>query len=71
MSLDQPQKNKMVQAPSAKKGFHFAGDGVRPAMYIEAETIEEANAIYAKQTTAQAERQSTASTETAEKKTVE
>jgi len=48
MSLDKPQKNKMIQTPPAKKGFHFAGDGIHEAMYIEAETIEEAEKLYHK-----------------------
>jgi hypothetical protein len=46
MSLDQPQKNKMMTAPPVKKGFHFASDGIYLAEFIEAQTIEEAEAIY-------------------------
>jgi len=46
MSLDAPQKNKMMTAPPAKKGFHFASDGLHLAEFIEAETIKEAEAIY-------------------------
>lgn len=46
MSLDNPPKNKMMQAPLSKKGFHFASDGVHEAMFVEAASIEEAEAIY-------------------------
>jgi hypothetical protein len=46
MSLDEPQKNKMLQAPPAKKGFHFSATTEHFAEFIEAETIEEATAIY-------------------------
>jgi len=48
MSLDVPNNNKMMTAPAAKKGFHFSSDGVHFAEFIEAETIEEASAIYNK-----------------------
>jgi len=48
MSLDAPQQNKMIQTPPAKKGFHFASDGIHFAEFIEAETIEEATATYHK-----------------------
>ena len=48
MSLDQPPQNKMMTAPPAKKGFHFASDGLHFAEFIEAETIEEATEIYHK-----------------------
>ena len=49
MSLDETQiSNKMIQTPPAKKGWHFAGDGTHFAEFIEAETIEEATAIYHK-----------------------
>ncbi len=48
MSLDAPINNKMVQTPPAKKGYHFAGDGKHFAEFIEAETIEEATAVYHK-----------------------
>jgi len=44
--LDQPLQNKMMTAPPAKKGFHFASDGIHFAEFIEAETIEDAEAIY-------------------------
>jgi hypothetical protein len=33
------------------QGFHFPSDGVRPAAYIEAATIEEAEALFLKQST--------------------
>jgi hypothetical protein len=46
MSLDQPAQNKMVSAPPAKKGFHFASDGIHFAEFIEAATIDEATALY-------------------------
>jgi hypothetical protein len=46
MSIDQPPSNKMMQAPVAKKGFHFASDGIHFAEFIEAATIDEATAIY-------------------------
>ena len=48
MSIDKPTSNKMMGTPPAKKGFHFAGDGVHAAMFIEAETIEEAEELYHK-----------------------
>ena len=48
MSLDKPVSNKMIQTPPAKKGFHFANDGVYLAEFIEADTLEEATAIYQK-----------------------
>jgi hypothetical protein len=48
MSLDAPNKNKMIQTPPAKKGFHFAATAEYAAEFIEAETIEEAEAIYHK-----------------------
>jgi hypothetical protein len=48
MSLDQPQKNKMMQTPPVKKGFHFASDDFYYAEFIEAEAIEEATAMYHK-----------------------
>jgi hypothetical protein len=47
MSIDAPQ-NKMMIQPAIKKGYHFASDGLHFAQYIEAETIEEATAIYHK-----------------------
>jgi uncharacterized SAM-binding protein YcdF (DUF218 family) len=46
MSLDAPHKNKMMQAAPAKKGFHFASDGIHLAEFIEAASIEEAAEIY-------------------------
>lgn len=46
MSLDFPQNNKMIQTPPEKKGFHFAATAEHLAEYIEAETIQEAEAIY-------------------------
>jgi hypothetical protein len=42
MSLDQPQQNKMMTAPPAKKAFHFSGDGIYHNLSIIAENIEEA-----------------------------
>lgn len=48
MSLSKPTKDKMMKAPPAQKGFHFAGDGTHEAMFIEAASIEEAEAIYHK-----------------------
>lgn len=48
MSLDNPAKNKMIQTPPAKKGFHFASDNIHYAEFIEAETIEAATALYHK-----------------------
>jgi hypothetical protein len=48
MSLNQPPSNKMLQTPVAKKGFHFASDGIHFAEFIEAATIEEATDIYHK-----------------------
>ena len=48
MAVDKPIANKMMQAPPATKGFHFASDGIHLAEYIEAETIEAATAIYHK-----------------------
>lgn len=44
--LDQAPQNKMTQTPPAKKGFHFASDGIHLAEFVEALTIEEATAIY-------------------------
>jgi hypothetical protein len=48
MSLDQPPQNRMMIAPPAKKGFHFASDGLYFAEFVEAETAAEAEAIYQK-----------------------
>lgn len=48
MSLEAPNRNKMMTAPPVKKGFHFASDGLHFAEFIEAETVEEATAIYQK-----------------------
>ena len=42
MSLDQPQQNKMMTAPPAKKAFHFSGDGIYHNLSILADNIEEA-----------------------------
>lgn len=47
MSLDAPQ-NKMMTAPPAKKGYHFAATAEYLAEFIEAETIQEAEALYHK-----------------------
>ena len=42
MSFDQDQiKNKMIQTPPAKKGYHFASDGVHFAQFVEAASIGE------------------------------
>ena len=46
MSLDEPQRNKMMQAAPAKKEFHFAGGGVWRNATIVAETIEEAQKLW-------------------------
>jgi hypothetical protein len=48
MALDNPLSNKMIQTPPAKKGFHFAATVEHLAEFIEAETIQEAEAIYQK-----------------------
>ena len=40
MSLDAPQQNKMMTTPPMKKGYHFAGDGIHFAEFIEAETVK-------------------------------
>lgn len=42
MSLDEPQKNKMMQTPPAKKEFHFSGEGIWHNLTILAEHIEDA-----------------------------
>jgi hypothetical protein len=48
MALDAPDQNKMMTAPPAKKGYHFAATADYLAEYIEAATIEEAAVIYHK-----------------------
>jgi hypothetical protein len=48
MSLDAPVNDKMMQAPPAKKGFHFTATAEHFAEFVEAESIEEATAIYQK-----------------------
>jgi hypothetical protein len=48
MSLDQAPQNKMMSFPPAKKGWHFASDGLHAAIFIEAETIYEAETLYHK-----------------------
>ena len=49
MSLDETTiRNIAIQTPPAKKGYHFAGDGRHFAEFIEADSIEEATAIYHK-----------------------
>jgi hypothetical protein len=48
MSLDNAPKDKMLRTPPAKKGWHFPSDGIYFAEFIEAETIEEAEALYHK-----------------------
>jgi hypothetical protein len=44
--LDKPSQNKMISTPPAKKAFHFPATTEYLAEYIEAETIQEAEAIY-------------------------
>ena len=68
MSLDAPQKNKMMQAAPTKKGFHFSGP---PAMYIEADNLDEARATYEERKAALADQQSTAPATEPEEKAVE
>lgn len=47
MSFDETDiQNKMIQTPPAQKGWHFPSDGAHFAEFIEAETIQEATAIY-------------------------
>jgi len=46
MSLDEPQQNKMMTAPPAKKEFHFAGAGIWRNATILADTIEEAEKLW-------------------------
>lgn len=46
MALDNPQKNKMVQTPPAKKGYHFPATFEYLAEFIEATNIDEATEIY-------------------------
>jgi hypothetical protein len=46
MSLEQPPKNKMMQAAPTKKEFHFAATTEHFAEVIYAATIEEAEAQY-------------------------
>jgi hypothetical protein len=46
MSLENPPANKMMTSPPAKKGFHFASDGLHAAVFVEAETIYEAEMLY-------------------------
>lgn len=48
MSLEQPPKNKMMEAPPAKKEFHFAATTEHYAEVLYAATIEEAEAEYHK-----------------------
>lgn len=36
----------MMTTPVVKKGFHFASDGIHAALFVEAETIEEATKLY-------------------------
>jgi hypothetical protein len=42
MSIDQPERNKMMTGAPAKKEFHFAGDGVFHNLTVIAENMEEA-----------------------------
>jgi hypothetical protein len=44
MSFDQPNQDKMMKAPPAKKEFHFPGDGFFRNMTIYADSIEAATA---------------------------
>lgn len=46
--LETPKQNKMIGTPPAKKGFHFASDGIHFAEFIEAETLQEAEDLYHK-----------------------
>lgn len=49
MSLDKSNiANKMMEQAPAKKGFHFPATSGYYAAYIEAATIEEAEAMYHK-----------------------
>jgi hypothetical protein len=46
--IEQPPKNTMMQAPPAKKEFHFAATTEHFAEVIYAATIAEAEALYHK-----------------------
>jgi hypothetical protein len=46
MSLDQPQRNKMMQAAPAKKEFFFAPTAEHLAEVVLADTLEEATETY-------------------------
>jgi hypothetical protein len=46
MSLDEPQQNKMMTAPPAKKEFHFAATATHYAAVVYADTTAEAEVIY-------------------------
>jgi|GEM_PF-6926271 len=46
MSIDEPQKNKMMEAAPAKKQFFFAATAEHLAEVVYAETIQEAETIY-------------------------
>jgi hypothetical protein len=48
MSIDFPQKNKMIDTAPAKKEFHFAATATHYAQIVYAETTEEATKIYHK-----------------------
>jgi hypothetical protein len=66
----------MISSPPIKKGFHFASDGIHFAEFIEAESVQEAEALYhqvkrvmspaATPAVAPAPQQSTAALQTAE-----
>ena len=46
MSMDFPQRNKMMTEPPSKKEFHFSGDGIWHNSAIIAETREEAEKLW-------------------------
>jgi hypothetical protein len=46
MSLDQPQQNKMMTTPPAKKEYHFAATAEHFAEVVYAATIQEAEEMY-------------------------
>jgi hypothetical protein len=46
MSLDGPERNKMMAAAPVKKEFHFAGGGIWRNATILAETAEEAEKLW-------------------------
>jgi len=48
MSLESPNKNKMITTPPAKKEFHFSPTAEYFAEVVYANTLAEAEAIYHK-----------------------